>query len=284
MQASALARFPHARFGAIALRASEVEPCDFAADAEAIPRFRKSMCDLLGLPPFERSYRFMSAYLTQRLLFSAVWSFPSPGDEINEEQLLWVMKSPPSELADNLDKLSPIWKWVSDLFNLTERRETAIQVIGLRVVSKMIEKARSRAFGNDVLAAPHANPTKLAMYYALPLVRIGNRYFIDADFAGTPDMIASGAGDLMSDLNISTIDLMADCIALATLAPLVDRQMRCGLIDAVTRARNCLYVSAGAGCPQTGLSPSEEQRRVQEEVFDWCHWNSCRSPNGRRLT
>jgi hypothetical protein len=268
---SAQMRSPHDRFLALLIRAPEVEIPKDLEGAAAAAHFQAAFCELVGWPDPLRAYRLMAAFLTQRVLFSSIWSFEKQ-IEIDKASMTWALGTDFSEVAADLDRLRPVWTSLSQSFLSTLEVGSANVVIGSRIIGKMINCCLVRIDGRFNMAAPHLDPAGLGTHFELPLVRIGDQYYMDWDLSDSPDMSPELSGMMGLPIQLPSIDIAPDCRAIAVLRPLVAGQTRCGLIDPVTREPNCVYVAAGAGCPQAGLTPEQAEMRRERGVHDWCHW------------
>jgi hypothetical protein len=269
---SAQMRLPHARFLALLLCASQVDIPRALEGAAAAAHFQASFCEFMGWPDPQRPYKLMAAFLSQRVLLSSIWSFWNQIGGFDEAAMTWALGADLSEVAADLDRLHPVWKTLARSFFSTPEVGTANVVIGSRIIGKMIDCCLVRINGRFSIAAPHIDPMALSMYFNLPVIRLGNQYYLDSDLSDSPSMMPEAQAMIDLPIRLTGIDIMADCLAIATLRPLLANQTRCGLIDPVTKEPNCVYSAADAGCPQTKLTPEQVERRREEGVHDWCHW------------
>ena len=266
---SVAVRYVHARLGYIMLASAALDPLDSSDSSNealhAIQKFQHDCSDYLSWPDTGRTYRFMAAFLTHRLIRSSLWSFEQTVD-VDKDALRTALLTPPDELADNLDVLVPMWRMLEASFHSsTPDVGSPNYVIGSRLLAKMIASSVFRGSDQPALAAPHLQPQTLREYFQLPCVRVGDQYYMDTA-VGSLESLARQA------IRIPTINLSVDCIQLAILEPVRSNQSQCGLIDPLTRTANCYYVASGAGCPQLGLTKAQQERRITEQVYDWCHW------------
>jgi hypothetical protein len=263
-------RYIGSRLARIMIYSAAIDPLDSSDGSfHAIQKFQSDCSNLFGWPDPRRAYRFMAAFLTRRLIMSSLWTFER-SVEIDKDAIRTAILMPLDEIADNLEVLVPTWRMLEASFQATLNTGSPNQVHGARVLAKMITSSVFRADNQSVLAAAHMKPQTLAENFNLPVIRIGDRYYMDWDLSDSTDMrpeLLEG-----SIIQLPAIDVMVDSIQLAALEALRSSQSKCGLIDPVTRTANCAYVAGGAGCPQLGLSKVQQEQRNANEIYDWCHW------------
>jgi hypothetical protein len=275
---SAQIRYPHARFGAILIATADASQLattpDPISSIQALHRFQHEICAQLGWGDPDRGYALMAAFLTERLLEASLWSFEDKID-IDVPALACAINTPLGELADDLTVLMPVWRMIGEGFRSTPQQGSANVVFGSRMLAKMIAASYFRSSNPPMTAAPHLDPRQLHERFRLPCIRIGGQYYMDdealADFQRSIHGLEINV--LHEDpFRLPAIDLLTDCIGLASLDGLRYGDNECGLIDRVTREPTCFYVAAGAGCPRCGLSPEEADARRAHGIDDWCHW------------
>lgn len=277
--ASAEMRYPHARFGALAITAAEIAPAPRAGGTHAetvaaIDDFQRALCLRRGWAEPRRGYAMTSALLTRQLLETSLWTFEKH-HPIKDSDLSWAVNAPLHEVATNLDRLRPVWRQISASFGDSRGQGAPNAVFGTRLMAKMVSSANLRVQNGPTIAAPHVAPGALTTHFRLPCVRIGGQYFLDTELTGNFDRSVDGdalyvVGD--DGLDVPPSSLLLDCLGLGALESVRRDTDQCGFIDAVTHEPACMYVAAGAGCPQRGLSPEQRVRRDTEGVDNWCHW------------
>jgi hypothetical protein len=261
---------PFMRFAMLLQSAPAMLPQDDEDAASRSTRFQELACTAFDWPDVARPYWVMAAFLTQKLVLASTWSFEKALN-IDVDAFKWVATEAPSRIADDIGRLRVIWMALANSMN-GSLSGTQNVVIGSRIVGRMITASVARAEGLYSLGAPHVDDTILAMNFNLPIVRIGNQYYIDDDLGANPDMTPDSLSLTNAAVPMATSDLVNDCVSIAALHPIVGGETDCGLIDPVTREPNCVYAAAGAGCPQIGLTPQQERARSEKGVYNWCHW------------
>lgn len=263
------ARQPHVRFTMCLIQPGHVEVPDGLEGSERAWFIQNALCEGMGWPTPERSYAMMVAFLTRRFLLSSLWSFEE-AVAFDEAVIAWVLTADLAEIANDLGRLDPVFETVSQSLQGPMDQGCPNSVIGTKLVARMIVAALVQIKKRISLATAHQDPGALSRHFDLPVVRLGNQYYIDDDLTSSPDMVAELGS--ITGLPLQLYDAGTDSVFLAAIAPLAKGEMRCGLIDPVLRQGNCMYVAAGGGCPQLGLSEAEAEQRAKMGVHDWCHW------------
>jgi hypothetical protein len=103
-------------------------------------------------------------------------------------------------------------------------------------------------------AAPHVYANDLTQAFPIPFILIGGKYFFDETIWDHKEYL---------HLPCKTVDLKFDCISIATLAPLADGSMVCGLKKQLSP---CYYIRKGFPCPCDGQAGPHDKTII-------CHWS-----------
>ncbi len=246
------------RFGKLAFttRALPILSTEDQDKRQAIHDWQTMLAKHSGWTTPEATAWKFSRFLTFRLLRSLAPLIDE--SRIDEEQLQRVFSDIEDEVSDEKkEDLEDIFQLLSNAHAAKYGQQGFGWPLGQATIGAMLNAALFRLQNPGSFALMHADESRIAGAFPLPLVMIDGTYCFDHD-----SFVSDSSG---LPYPVTRLEVVLDAIGLITLNPLRHDRGVCGFVE---REEMCVNTARGEDCPLRALKDGREIPKT------WCHWTS----------